>query len=67
MDDPREASALPSEVRTRSRVLDLTRGPAIPVEVWDELEKRGVDVPFPERHGYKATTETCLCWTLRSR
>jgi hypothetical protein len=46
-DDPREPSARPSAVRTRSRVLGLTPGAEFHVEVWDELTKTGV-VPFPE-------------------
>jgi hypothetical protein len=48
MNDPGEPSALPSEVRKRYRVLGVTRGAEIHLEIWDELTKTGVVVPFPE-------------------
>ena len=48
MDEPHEPSALPAEVRTRYRVLALTRGAEIHGENWDELTKTGGVVPLPE-------------------
>ena len=48
MDEPPVPSALPSEMRNRYRVLGVTRGTEIHVEIWDELTKTGVVVPFPE-------------------
>ena len=48
MDEPGEPSAVPAEVRKRYRVLAVTRGAEIHVEIWDELTKTGVVVPYPE-------------------
>jgi hypothetical protein len=48
MDEPREPSALSSEVRKRYRVPGVTRGAEINIEIWDEVEKRGVVLTYPE-------------------
>jgi hypothetical protein len=48
MDEPREPSALSSEVRKRYRVPGVTRGAEIIIEIWDEVEKRDVVLTYPE-------------------
>jgi hypothetical protein len=47
MDDPHDPRTHGPDPAKRYRVLALTRGAEIHVEIWDEPEKRGV-VPFPE-------------------
>ena len=45
MDDPPTHDSDPAK---RYRVLGVTRGAEIHVEIWDELTRTGVVVPFPE-------------------
>jgi hypothetical protein len=48
MNDPLDPLAhLPGPTK-RYRVLALTRGAEVHVEIWDEVEKRGVVLTFPE-------------------
>ena len=35
-------------MRTRYRVLAVTRGAEIYIEIWDEVTRAGIVVPFPE-------------------
>ncbi|MBW3634640.1 MAG: hypothetical protein KY456_16595 [Chloroflexi bacterium] len=64
MDEPRDPSALPSAVRTRSRVLGVTGGAAISAESYDELDKRVVGLTLPEASTVAADITLEIAWVF---